>query len=188
MSARASAVSRPSIPGGAWSKGCSFASCAWGAWSVAIASTDPSARPTRTAATSASVRNGGFTLNTGSNDAHSACVNVKWCVVASAVTGTPFARAARTIAIEPAVDRCWKWTRAASEPRERDVAHHHQLLGLRALARDPEPARPLALVHVAARGERLVLTVLRQDHAEVTRRTRARGASALHLARRDRRR
>ena len=51
--------------------------------------------------------------------------------------------------------------------RERDVAHHHQLLGLRALARDPEAARPLALVHVAARGERLVFAVLRQDHAEV---------------------
>ena len=54
------------MPGGAWSKGCSFVSGAWGAWSVAIASIVPSASPARTAATSASVRSGGFTLNTGS--------------------------------------------------------------------------------------------------------------------------
>ena len=64
--ARASAVSRPSMPGGAWSNGASLASWVWGAWSVAMASMVPSARPARTAATSASVRSGGFTLNTGS--------------------------------------------------------------------------------------------------------------------------
>ena len=43
---------------------------AWGAWSVAMASIVPSARPRCTAATSAAVRSGGLTLNTGSNDAH----------------------------------------------------------------------------------------------------------------------
>ena len=46
-------VSSPSIPGGAWSSGCSFVSRACGAWSVAIASIVPSASPARTAATSA---------------------------------------------------------------------------------------------------------------------------------------
>ena len=89
MRARPSAVSSPSIPGGAWSNGASFASWVCGAWSVAMQSIVPSARPARTAATSASVRSGGFTLNTGSYDAHSAWVSVKWWVVASQVTGRP---------------------------------------------------------------------------------------------------
>jgi uncharacterized protein (DUF2236 family) len=66
VSARARAVSRPSIPGGASSKGCSFASGVCGAWSVAMQSMVPSARPALTAATSAGVRSGGFTLNTAS--------------------------------------------------------------------------------------------------------------------------
>ena len=66
MRASASAVSRPSIPGGAWSNGASLASGGWGAWSVATASIVPSASPARTAATSASVRSGGLTLKTGS--------------------------------------------------------------------------------------------------------------------------
>ena len=54
------------MPGGAWSSGSSLASWVCGAWSVAMASIVPSARPARMAATSSSVRNGGLTLNTGS--------------------------------------------------------------------------------------------------------------------------
>ena len=45
VSVSASAVSRPSIPGGASSNGRSFASVGCGAWSVAMASMVPSARP-----------------------------------------------------------------------------------------------------------------------------------------------
>ena len=70
MSVSASAVSSPSIPGGASSNGRSFASGGCGAWSVAMASMVPSASPRLIAATSASVRSGGFTLNIGSNVAH----------------------------------------------------------------------------------------------------------------------
>ncbi len=66
VSASAKAVSSPSMPGGAWSSGSSLASWVWGAWSVAMASIVPSARPARMAATSSSVRSGGFTLKTGS--------------------------------------------------------------------------------------------------------------------------
>ena len=61
-----SAVSRPSIPGGASSIGRSLASAGCGAWSVAMASIVPSASPALIAATSAAVRSGGLTLNTGS--------------------------------------------------------------------------------------------------------------------------
>ena len=64
--AMGSAVCSPSMPGGAWSKGTSLDSGACGAWSVATASMVPSHRPATTAATSSSVRSGGFTLNTGS--------------------------------------------------------------------------------------------------------------------------
>ena len=58
------AVSSPSIPGGAESKGRSLSVLVWGAWSVAMASMVPWASPARTAATSASVRSGGWTLKT----------------------------------------------------------------------------------------------------------------------------
>jgi D-3-phosphoglycerate dehydrogenase len=60
--ASASAVSSPSIPGGASSKGRSFASGACGAWSVAMTSSVPSFRPSIIACTSASVRSGGAIL------------------------------------------------------------------------------------------------------------------------------
>ena len=56
----------PAFPEGPRSKGISLACGACGAWSVATASMVPSARPARMAATSASVRSGGWTLNTGS--------------------------------------------------------------------------------------------------------------------------
>src|SRR5690606_16120164 len=62
VNASASAYSSPSIPGGAWSKGRSFSSGGCGAWSVAIASIVPSARPAEIAATSSSERSGGCTL------------------------------------------------------------------------------------------------------------------------------
>ena len=64
--AMGSAVCRPSMPGGASLNGRSFDSGACGAWSVAMASMVPSHRPAMTAATSSSVRSGGFTLKTGS--------------------------------------------------------------------------------------------------------------------------
>ena len=59
--------------------------------------------------------------------------------------------------------------RRASEPRERDVAHHHQLLGLGGLTGDAETARPLPLVHVPAGGEGFVLAVLGERDAEPAR-------------------
>ena len=61
-----SACSRPSIPGRALAHSVSLSSTACGAWSVATASMTPSARPARSAWTSASVRSGGLTLKTGS--------------------------------------------------------------------------------------------------------------------------
>ena len=64
--ATASAVSTPSIPGGASSNGRSLVSGVCGAWSVAIASIVPSASAAVSASTSASERSGGFILNTGS--------------------------------------------------------------------------------------------------------------------------
>ena len=51
----------------------------------------------------------------------------------------------------------------AGEAREGEVAHDHELLGLRRLTGDPEARRPLALVHVAAGREHRVLAVLGQD-------------------------
>ena len=56
------AVSSPTIPKGAESKSSSFSSWWWGAWSVAMASTAPSLRPSRSACRSSSVVSGGFIL------------------------------------------------------------------------------------------------------------------------------
>src|SRR4051794_10786569 len=61
--ATASAVSTPSIPGGASSNGCCFVSAACGAWSVAMASIVPSISAARTPSRSGAPRNGGFILN-----------------------------------------------------------------------------------------------------------------------------
>src|SRR5262245_32269849 len=61
-----SAVSRPSMPGRAYSHSHSLSSVACGAWSVATTSITPSTSAARSASTSALVRNGGFTFNTGS--------------------------------------------------------------------------------------------------------------------------
>ena len=66
VTARARAVSQAEHPAGRLVERRSFTSGVWGAWSVAMASMVPSARPAFTAATSASPRSGGFTLNTGS--------------------------------------------------------------------------------------------------------------------------
>ena len=64
-SAIANAVSRPSIPKEAPAHSVSFASLGCGAWSVAITSMVPSTNPDLSAKTSASVRSGGLTLNSG---------------------------------------------------------------------------------------------------------------------------
>ena len=112
VSTMASAYSRPSIPGGAESKGFSLSSWVWGAWSVATASRVPSIRPARTASTSDCSRSGGFTLNTASKAATSASVRVRWCGATSAVARTPSALARRMSSTEPAVLMCWKCTRA----------------------------------------------------------------------------
>ena len=137
-------------PTGASSNGRSFASAGCGAWSVAITSIVPSARPALIAARSASVRSGGFTLNTGSKLAQHASVSVKWCGQASALTRRPWAFAARTISTAPAVDTCWKWTVRAGDPGEDEVPGDDDLLGRGRTPGDPETARPLALVHRAA--------------------------------------
>ena len=57
-----SAVSRPVMPKAGTLKFNDFSCMACGAWSVAIASTVPSANATRMASRSAAVRNGGFIL------------------------------------------------------------------------------------------------------------------------------
>ena len=49
----------------------------WGAWSVAIASRVPSARPSITASTSAAVRRGGFILALVLKPSTASSVNVK---------------------------------------------------------------------------------------------------------------
>ena len=54
-------------------------------------------------------------------------------------------------------------------PDESDVAGEHRLLGGGWLARDPEPTRPVAFVHLTPRGEHVVLAVLGEDHAELAR-------------------
>ncbi len=61
-----SAVSRPVMPNAAAAHSQSLSSRACGAWSVATMSIVPSARPSRTASTSAAVRSGGLTLKVGS--------------------------------------------------------------------------------------------------------------------------
>ena len=55
----------------------------------------------------------------------------------------------------------------AGQLREFDVAQNHLFFCVRRLGGDAEARRNRALVHVATLGERLVLTVLRDDHAEV---------------------
>ncbi len=54
----------------------------------------------------------------------------------------------------------------AGEPRQRDVAGDHGLLGRGRHARDPEPAGPCALVHGAVARQAGVLAVLGQDEPE----------------------
>ena len=111
-------------------------------------------------------RNGGFTLKTGSKDAQQASVRVKWCGVTSAVTASPPALAARTSSTEAGGRQVLEVETPTGESSQGDVAGDHQLLGLRRLAGHTQPARPRALVHVAAGGDRLVLAVLSQDHVE----------------------
>ena len=55
-------VSMPMTPNAAWAKGVRLESWSWGAWSLAMASMVPSARPSATAARSASPRRGGRVL------------------------------------------------------------------------------------------------------------------------------
>ncbi len=74
-STRPSVVSRPTMPNGASAMPRAFSSAWCGAWSDAIAAIVPSARAARTAATSASVRSGGFIL-----------ASVPWRSTASAVS------------------------------------------------------------------------------------------------------
>ena len=142
LMARANAVSSPSMPGGAWSSGLSFASGGWGAWSVAMASIVPSASPALIAAMSAAVRNGGLTLYTASYPESSSSVSVKWCGVASAVTGRPSRLAARTSSTLPAVDRCNRWMRA---PVSRANSMSRCTINSSAIA--GQPGRPRWLQH-----------------------------------------
>ena len=52
---------------------------------------------------------------------------------------------------------------------EGEVAHHHDLLGLVRLARQPKTARPFPLMHRSPAGKRVVFTVLRKDHPKALR-------------------
>ncbi len=76
----------------------------------------------------------------------------------------------------PAVDRCRKCRREPVGRREDAVPRHDRVLGRGRATRDPEPARPVALVHVATAREALVLRVLRDDRAGKRRRVLERGA------------
>src|SRR5699024_2176697 len=108
-----SAVSRPVMPIAAWSHSRSLASRGWGAWSVATMSMVPSARPSRTAATSSAVRSGGLTLKTASNWRTFSSVSSRWCGVTSAVTAMPRCLAQRMMSTLPAVAR---WHTCRREP------------------------------------------------------------------------
>src|SRR5579872_3039282 len=99
-----SAVSSPVIPQAASAHSVSLASTGCGAWSVATQSMVPSASASRSARTSAAVRNGGFTLYTGSYPTARSSVSSRWCGVTSAVTGHPLALAHLMISTDPAVD------------------------------------------------------------------------------------
>ncbi len=77
----------------------------------------------------------------------------------------------------------------AGHRAELDVARHDHRLRHRGPAGDAEPTRPRALVHVPARGEGLVLRVLRHDRAGQRRGVLERAvASRPHWPRRTRRR
>src|SRR4051794_37328914 len=155
--ARASAVSRPSIPGGAWSKGSSLRWGAWGAWSVAMASSTPSARPAFTAATSAGGRSGGVALYNRGVEGPAAAgggarrgVDLEPGVVGGAArvgegegVGRGFGRARHPAG--PGGPHHGHAARrrevlevhtGAGETGEGNVAHDHQLLRLGRLARD----------------------------------------------------
>ena len=87
----------------------------------------------------------------------------------SAVTRTPSAFAARTSAADCADRQVQHVVAATGEAREREVAGDDRRLGLGGPARDAEPRRPRALVHVTAADQRRVLGVLR-DHGAGQRR------------------
>ena len=177
MIATASAVSTPSIPGGASSNGSSFVSGGCGR----VVGGDRVDRPVGEPGEDAprrrpSDRSGGFILNTGSNDAHAASVSVKCCGDAS--RGHAHARAPsprRTRSVGARGRHVQHVVAAAGEPGELEVARHDRDLGRRGPARDAEPRRPLPLVHVAAGDEVRVLGVLRdhraREHGRVLERT-----------------
>ena len=108
------AVSRPTTPKGASSKGTSLLFGACGAWSVATQSTSPLLSASTRALRSFSARSGGFILKLVSNEASSRRSSVRWCGVVSAVTRTP-ASLARAIACSDSSALTWQTcTRASS--------------------------------------------------------------------------
>ena len=96
-------------------------------------------------------------------------MSVKWCVVASAVTGRPAARRSPHHGEGAGGGQVLEVHPGAGQPGEGQVALDHQLLRLRRLAGQPEAAGPLPLVHGPALGDGLVLAVLGEDHVEVRR-------------------
>ena len=86
---------------------------------------------------SAGVRNGGFTLYTGSYPASASSVSVKWCGQASAVTGRPSALAARTSSTLRAVER---WSRCSRQPVMRHSSMSRNTISSSAI--DGQPGRP----------------------------------------------
>ena len=103
------AVSSPSMPKAAFSNSTSFSTDEWGAWSVAMASTVPSASASHSASMSAMVRRGGLHLVKVSYSAQAWSVSVKWCGVTSQVTGRPRRLASRTRRTDSAVLRWATW-------------------------------------------------------------------------------
>ena len=190
VSVTASAVSSPSIPaapprtGAPWPRACA----ARGRWRWRRSCR----RRARAliASTSASVRSGGCTLNTGSKRAQHASVSVKWCGAASAVDRQA-ARLRRAHELDGARGRqCRKCTRRAGELG----AGSRSRATIAVSAAAGRPGMPRRLDHAPScmcppRGERGVLGVLRDDRARAaTPRTRARAASRPRRRRSRRRR
>ena len=161
-----SAVSSPTIPGGASSSGCSLSAAGCGAWSVAMASIVPSTTPSMSASTSAFVRSGGLTLNTR-------VVAAKQLVGEAEVVRGDLGRDADPVGLGPANEldaagrrEVQEVDRRAGEPRQLDVAVDHQLLGERRPAGQAELAAALPFVHHGTGGEGADLAMLGEDDVE----------------------
>ena len=162
------AVSSPTIPNGARSNSTIFSSAWCGAWSVAMASTLPSARPSSIASRSAALAQRRVHLHVGVvlHRLAEGLVSERE-VVRRDLAG--HAHAARLAVAH----RAQRLARAhvrdvdarAGELGERDVALDHQRLGRAWDAAQPERRGAVALVRHAVALERRILAVIDDRHA-----------------------